>query len=251
MTKENNPIKKNLIVFTWFMFVYVILFEFILPVNKVIPKPTLLFESFFHIWRDYNLVFAFTTTATIIYLALVSSWIQIYIGVSRYLKYYAYVENSLDSLRFLKYLTIFFFIVIFNFWFPNSLFAEFFFSFIISVFLTAKKLFEESKKVNEGYILVARNLGLSSYDIYEDVYWKASLPALSKYFRSVHYYLWGVVLIYEFIGNSNGLGSIYRIAITYNDFTALFVLAIMISLLIWFGDYLIGLINKKTIHWTA
>lgn len=251
MAKENHSIKNNLIVFAWFLFVYVILFEFILPLNKVIPKPTLLFESFLHIWRDYNLLFAFTSTATIIYLALVTSWVQIYIGVSRYLKYYVYIENILYSIRYLKYFTIFFLIVLFNFWFSNSLVAEFFFSFMIAVFLTAKKLFEEAKKVNEEYILVARNLGLVPYDIYENVYWKASLPALSKYFKSVHYYLWGVVLIYEFISNSYGLGSIYRIAITYNDFTALFVLAIMISLLIWFGDSLIGLINKRTIHWTA
>ncbi len=251
MIKENSSVKNSIVLFITLLFIYIILFEFILPVNKIIPKPTLLFESFIHIWRDYNLVFAFTTTTTIVYLALVSCWVQIYIGVARYLKYFNQIENSFSSLRFFRYFTIFFFIVLFNFWFPNSLFGEFLFTFIIAVFCTARKLFEESKKVNEEYILVARNLGLSSYDIYEDVYWKASLPALSKYFKRVHYYLWGVVLTYEFIGNSYGIGSIYRTAIAYNDFTALFVLAIMISLLIWFGDYLIGLINRRTIHWTV
>ncbi|MCX6167900.1 MAG: hypothetical protein NTX65_01050 [Ignavibacteriales bacterium] len=250
MIKENNTIKNNLIVSAWLMFIYIVLFEFILPINKIIPKPTLLFESFVHIWRDYNLVFAFTTTTTIIYLALISCWVHLYMGYTRYLKSYIKIKNSFSSLSFFRYLTIFFIALLFNFWFPSNLFGEFFFTFIIAAFLISKKLFEESKNVNEEYILVARNLGLTSYDIYEDVYWKATLPTLSKYMQRIHYYLWGVVLTYEFIGNSYGLGTIYRTVSAYNDFTGLFVLGIMISLLIWFGDYLIGLITKRLIHWT-
>jgi ABC-type nitrate/sulfonate/bicarbonate transport system permease component len=250
MIKENNSTKDNLILFTWLLFVYIVLFEFILPINKIIPKPTLLFESLIHIWRDYNLVFAFTTTASIIYLALICCWVYLYMGYSHYLRSDIFIKNSFNSLRYFKYLTVFFFAILFNFWFPNNLFGEFFFTFIIATFWSGKKLLEESKRVNEEYILVARNLGLTSIDICEMVYWKASLPALSNNIKRIHYYLWVVVLTYEFIGNFYGLGSIYRTIVAYNDFTALFVLAIMTSLIIWFGDYLIGLIIKRTIHWT-
>jgi ABC-type nitrate/sulfonate/bicarbonate transport system permease component len=250
MIKENNSIKNNLVVFAWLLFIYIVLFEFILPINKVIPKPTILFESLVHVWRDYNLAFAFTTTATIVYLSLITCWVQIYIGVARYLKYMEHLENSFTSLRFLKYFTPIFFIILINFWFPNDLFGEFLFAFVMAVFLTTKKLFEESRKVNEEYILVSKNLGLSQNDIYKDVYWKSSLPALANYFKHVHFYTWGLVLTFEFISNSHGLGSIYRAITAYNDFTGLFVLGIMISLLIWFGDFLIGLIIKRTIHWT-
>lgn len=251
MIEKNSSVKNSIVLFITLLFVYIILFEFILPINKILPKPSLLVESFLHIWRDYNLIYAFTISATVIYLMLILGFIFVYVRVALLTKLFVEFEGSILSLRLFKYLPAFFFAVIFNFWFPDKLIGEFIFAFILVLFLVSKKLFAESKNVKEEYLLVARNLNLTPSDIYEDVYWKSSLPVLSKYIKQIHYYLWVLVLVYEFIGNSYGVGSIYRTALVYNDFTALFTLALMIALLIWFGDYLIGSIQNKLIRWTA
>lgn len=251
MMKKNSSFKNSLTLFITLLFVYIVLFEFILPVNKILPRPGLLAESFFHIWRDYNLIYAFTVSTTVIYLMLVIGLLAVYVRIAWLMKFFVEFEETILSLRLFKYLPAFFFAVIFNLWFDDKLLGEFIFAFLIVLFLILKKLFEESKLVKEEYLLVAHNLDLTSGDIYKNVYWKSSLPNLSEHFKQIHYYLWVLILVYEFIGNSNGIGFIYRTALAYNDFTALFTLALMIALLIWFGNYLIGTVKNKLIHWTA
>jgi ABC-type nitrate/sulfonate/bicarbonate transport system permease component len=182
---------------------------------------------------------------------LILGFVFVYVRIARLTKLFVEFEGSFLSFRLFRYLPAFFFAVIFNFWFSKNLIGEFIFSFILVLFLVSKKLFEESKNVKEEYLLVARNLKLTPSDIYEKIYWKSALPVLSDYFKRIHYYLWVLVLVYEFIGNSHGVGSIYRASLAYNDFTALFTLAIMIALLIWFGDFFIASLKKKLIHWTA
>ncbi len=251
MIKENSSAKNSFVLFITLLFVYIVLFEFILPVNKILPRPSLLAESFLHIWRDYNLIYAFTISTTVIYLMLMLGFFFVYIRIAWLMKVFVELEATILSFRLFRYLPAFFFAVIFNLWFDDKLLGEFIFALLLVLFLMSKKLFEESKNVKEEYLLVARNLNLTPGDIYEDVFWKSSLPILSEYVKQIHYYLWVLVLVYEFIGNSYGIGSIYRIALAYNDFTALFTLALMIALLIWFGNYLIGAIQNKLIHWTA
>ncbi len=251
MTKVNSSTKNNFILFAALLFVYIILFEFILSINKVLPKPTLLYESIIHIWRDYNFFFALTTTTSVIYIALLLGFVIIYLSSSWLLKIFVEMEGAILSLRLFRYLPAFFFAILFNFWFSDNLFAEFVFALLATIFLASQKLFDESKQVKEEYILTAKNLNLTASDIYKDVYWKSSLPDLIKYFERIHYYLWVLVLIYEFIGNSLGLGFIYRTILLYEDFTALFTTAVIVSLLIWFGSFVIRFTQKKFIFWNS
>jgi len=250
MKGKNSSTKNSFSLFIALLFVYVLLFEFILPVNKILPRPSLFFDSFVHIWRDYNLTSAFTITTSVVYLSLIISFIVVFAAISLLFKIFIELEGTILSLRLFRYLPAFFFAIIFNFWFSEKLFAEFVFASLAAIFFSIQKLFEESKNVKEEYILVARNLGLTPSDIYEKVYWKSAQPTLIKYYERIHYCLWGIVLIFEFIGNSNGFGYIYRVALSYKDYTALFTFAIIISLIIWFGNFLIRVINKKLIHWT-
>ncbi len=251
MTVKNSSVKNSAVLFITLLFVYVVLFEFILPVNKILPKPTLMAESFFHVWRDYNLVYAFTISSTVIYLMLFLGFILVYFSIVWIIKAMVELKPTILSFRLFKYLPAFFFAVVFNFWFADILLGEFIFALTLVLLLIFKKLFEESKNIKDEYLVVARNLNMPTSKIYKNIYWKFSLPALSEYTKQIHYYLWVLVLVYEFIGNSFGLGSIYRQALAYNDFTALFTLALLIALLIWFGNYLIALITKNLIHWGA
>ena len=251
MKEKKILLKNSVVLFVTLLFVYIVLFEFILPINKVLPKPSSLYESFLHIWADYKLLFAITTTTSVIYIAISLSTLLIYCGAKYFIKLFVEMRHSVLSFRIFRYVPIFFIAVLFNFWLPNNLLAEFIFGFLIAAFLVLNKLFDESKNTKEEYLLVARNLNLSQSDIYENVYWKSSLPALAKYYEQIHLSLWTFILIYEFIDNTHGLGYIFRTALDYKDFTALYTIAIVLSLLIWFGNSVIRFVNNKIIYWSA
>jgi ABC-type nitrate/sulfonate/bicarbonate transport system permease component len=129
--------------------------------------------------------------------------------------------------------------------------AEFLFGFLAAAFLAMNKFFDQSKNIKEEYLLVARNLNLSQSDIYTKVYWKSALPALAKYYEQIHLSLWTLVLIYEFIDNTHGFGFIFRTALDYKDYTTLYTTAVILSLMIWFGNSVIRFVNKKIIYWGA
>lgn len=251
MKEKKILVKNSVVLFVTLIFVYIVLFEFILPINKILPKPSSLYESFLHIWSDYKLLFAFTTTTSVIYVAITLSVLFLYAGAKYYIKIFVEMRYSVLSFQIFRFVPILFIAVLFNFWLPNNLLAEFLFGFLTTAFLAINKLFDESKKINEEYLLVARNLNLSQSDIYKKVYWKSALPAMAKYYEQIHLSLWTLVLIYEFIDNTHGFGFIFRTALDYKDFTTLFTTAVILSLLIWFGNSVIRFVNNKIIYWSA
>lgn len=251
MTNNKTVLKNRFYFLLALLFVYVLLFDFILPLNKILPKPSLLFESLLFIWKDYNLLSALFVSATFVYVALILSFVFSYLNASWLFKKFDRYAGSILTLGVFKLIPVFFFAVLFNYWFPQQLLGELIFTIAISFFLITQKLFDERKNVKEEYLLVARNLNLVASDVYEQIYWKALLPVIIKYYIRVHTYLWGIVLTYEFFGNSHGVGSIFRAALSFNDFTSLITLGVLIALLIWFSDFVIKLIHKKIIFWDA
>ncbi|MCX6173791.1 MAG: ABC transporter permease subunit [Ignavibacteriales bacterium] len=251
MKEKKILLKNSVVLFITLLFVYIVLFEFILPINKVLPKPSSLYESFIHIWSDYKLLFAFTTTTSVIYVAITLSVLFVYVGAKYFIKLFIEMRYSILSFQIFRFIPIFFIVVLFNFWLPNNLFAELLFGFSVTAFFSMNKLFDESKKIKEEYLLVARNLNLSQSDINKKVYWKSALPALTKYYEKVHLSLWTLILTYEFIDNTHGFGFIFRTALDYKDFTGLYTLAIILSLLIWLGNSVIRFVNNKIIYWGA
>ena len=249
MTGRKNASKNNLLFFITILFVYLLLFEFILPVNKLIPRPTLVTDSFIHIWSDYSLVYALSSSLTIIYSMLVLGLALLHFGSSFFVRIIVEYRESLLTLRLFRFIPVFALAVFFAFWFSDKLLGEFIFAFLVIFLSLFKKLFEEVKSVKEEYITVARNLDLSPGDISSGVFWKSALPELIKYFKNNHSYFWTLILLFEFTGNSFGIGSIYRQALAYNDFTALFTITILVTILIWMGNYLLGLINNKLFPW--
>ena len=250
MTGKNNSVKNIYLFFISILFVYIVLFEFILPVNKLIPRPSLVTDSFIHIWSDYSLVYAISASLTVIYSMMVLVFALIYLGSSFLLKILVEYKESIVTLRLFRFVPVFALSVFFAFWFSDRLLGEFIFAFLAIIFLLVKMLFKESNSTREEYLTVARNLDLPMKDIYSKILWKSSLPAISGSFQKSHSYIWTIILLFEFISNYSGIGSIYRQALAYNDFTALFTITILVTILIWTGNYLLGLIKNKFIPWT-
>ena len=246
---KNGSVKSKLMLFVVLLFIYVLLFEFILPDNKVLPKPSLLFDTFTSIWSIYHLLQAFAVTTTVIYVSLALGYV-ITLFRARFIIMTSYeLPESVESLKLFKYFPPVFIVLLFVFWFNNSIYAEFAFGLVVTTFMLSVKLFEETKKVKQEYILVGKNLGLPQNKIYSQIIWKAAEPGVFKSMFGIHYLLWTLVIVYEFIANIGGFGGVYRTALLYNDYSTFICVAIMICLVMWFGNSVLSLIYNKYFAW--
>lgn len=231
------------------IFIYIVLFEFVLLPIRFIPKPSILFESFISLWDTYNLAVLLFSTTSIIYIALLLGSLLI-IFSAKYLLKIIYEYPGLMNLNIpFKYFSIFFFALLFNIWFSDSLTAEFVFAFLVVLSFLLSALNTVSQNPKEEYVLTAKSLGLSSNEIYGKVIWKDIQPSIFSKLTKLHISLWTIILIYEFVGQNEGIGSLYFLAYSYNDIAAIVALGILISLLILIGNMVIKFLYKKIFFW--
>ena len=159
------------------------------------------------------------------------------------------LSAPVETLKVFKYFPPFFIAMMFAFWFGDSFYAELLFGILIVTFMMSNKLFKESTNVKNEYILVAKNLGLSKNKIYSKIIWKAVEPEVFKELFAVHYFLWIIIMIYEFVSNISGFGGVYRTALLYNDYSALIAIAVIISIIIFIANRLLTLIQNKIFFW--
>lgn len=242
-------LKNRLIFFFVLLFVYVILFEFVLPVNKILPKPSLLLESVTALFTDYNLLSQMAITTTIVYLAIPIAFALVWLLSFRFSIMITKNIGFFNNLRLFKYFPTFFFVVLFTFWFQNSLFAELIFAVIISTVHISNSFIKTAGYVPKEYTDSAKSLNIVGKELHKKVIWAYSLPKLITEIKILHYSLWVLLLIYEFVGVNNGFGGIYNLALKYNDLSVFILLAIIIALLIWLGNSIISYIKNKLVFW--
>ena len=246
---KNTSWKSKFYFILTLIFVYVLLFEFILPVNKILPRPSLLLDTFSSIWRDYNLLQSIGLTTSVVYVSIILAYPIIWMKSRFIIRASRELNISMETLRVFRFIPIFLIVVFLVSWFSNSVISEFVFALIVASFLLGTRLFTESKNVKSEYLLVGKNLGLSQNRIYSKIIWKAAEPEVLKSLVIIHFYLWGLVLIYEFIANIAGLGGVLSFALSYNDFASIFALTIIISILICIGNYIIEFIIDRLAPW--
>jgi NitT/TauT family transport system permease protein len=246
---QNEDSKGSVKLLAAIVFVYIVLFEFILPMNRFLPKPSMLFESIIHIWKDYSLLYTVTATTSVVFISLVLGYVSAYLNSSQLLKFYKQRPGSFEALKLFKYIPALLIASAFYFWFSEHLFAEILFTLLAACFMIYESLLKSSKEVNEEYILVGKNLGQTDSEIYEKICWRSAQPMVIKDLVEIHLRLWGLVLLFEYITNIYGLGHVIRSIIDYKDFTALFNIFILVSILIWIGDSFIRFIRTKFIFW--
>lgn len=233
------------------LFVYVVLFEFVLPINKVLPKPSMLFESFISIWGDYNLLSNLTNTVTAVYASLVASYFLIHIFAGKIIGLFVNLGISKKSADAVKYYPSFFVAVLFVFWLPQSFYSEIIFLFLTSIFILLNKLAKEINSVDKEQVLSAMSLGIGKSKIYSSVIWKNCQPALTSKTLKIHSYIWFMAMVFEFIDGGAGFGFVYKRMLEYNDFAGIFSVAILVTAIILTGNFLIKFIRSKTIFWES
>ena len=225
------------------------MFEFVLTPVRFLPKPTILFDSFISIWGIYNLAEALFTTTTIIYLALFLGYVFAVIFATQIIKILLEYPGIINISVPFKFLSSFFFAIVFNLWFQESVIAEFLFALLIVIGIIISEMNKSVKTCHEEFILTAKTLGLEINEIYKKIIWKEIQPKVFDCLIKAHIWLWIIVLVYEFIGGMEGLGSVYHIAFTYNDIAGIIALGLLSSLLILLGNWIINYLRSKIIFW--
>lgn len=240
--------KRNLKFLFSLLILYLVLFELILPKNKFIPQPTTFFESFLHLWSIYGLLLPLISTATIVYFSILISYLFVFYFRILIIKNVISYNSKLQVLKVFKYLPAFFIVLLFSLWFKDSLSAEIVFGILVSLVMIIKKINELILDVKKEYIIFAHQVNPNK--MFSEVYWKSILPKLFSYLYDLQFYLWILILVYEFISESYGIGLIYKQALTYKDIGAIFSISIIVSIIIWISNFFIKLIEMKKIFWS-
>lgn len=246
-----KQIKENLKILFVLTIVYVILFEFVLPPNGILPKPSLLIEAFTSLFADYQILDKLFITASAVYIGILIGFIMLFLTRGIICKLAFMINKDVLKINIFRYVPAFFYAVLFAFWFEASVIAEVIFAVIAVYFLLVKNYVKSIGKVKEEYITSAISLGYSEKRISNEIIWKASLPKIMSKLKTIHYYIWTGIIIYEFVGNNNGIGYIYNSIIEFEDLSALFGLAILLSVLVLIGVSALNSINKKIINWES
>lgn len=230
------------------LFVYIVLFEFILPPLKIIPVPSELPNVFTSLADDYHLFSAFLSSISAALSALLFSAVILMIFPKSVAKIVDKYKASANALMGIRYFTLVSIAALFALWFGDSLTAEFILLFLFFFTNLFFVLVEKSVEIPKTYIDAALGLKTDEDKIYKEVYFKSLSPFLRDKFTALHLSLWTFLLIYEVFTGEN-LGAIFKMSVIYSDYSALFLFVILLSLIVFILNYLLQTLIDKTIFW--
>lgn len=234
-----------------YLLLWFILFEFIIPVSDVLPKPSIVVQSFDALWSDYNLLINFLSTVSSIYLPLIISYFFVMV-ISGFLynrqnNFTAFINSVHWFSKYLPAILIAFLII---YWFPESNYIEP--VFVLFTALSSMIIFYQLniKNVKQEYIDSALSLGVTKFQLNRKVIWKSIQPKLFSHFVELHIYIWSMIIAFEFIKGGFGLGVVLKKALQYRDLSALFSIFIITGITIFIGQTIIRYLKKKFVFWS-
>ncbi|MCF8265468.1 MAG: hypothetical protein K9I99_13295 [Melioribacteraceae bacterium] len=249
MLKLTDSSKNKLKLVSAVVFIYILLFEFILPDSEFFPRPTLILESLKALWSEYFLFTEFAYTSSALYIAFLIALVIMHFSSGFIIKTMLKFKESVEALSVFGYFPSFFYAVLIAFWFELNWFIELAFLLIAFVTLFWKDLFNSLSTIKTEYNDAALSIkGDRDSDFYDVVY-KSILPEFVKTLSKNHLYVWIVLLTFEFIHDVSGLGSLFNKILNFHDLGGVFGLTIVVSLLIFIGNMLIQFANKRMVDW--
>ena len=231
------------------LFIYILLFEFILPANKVLPKPSILYLSITDLFTDYNFLSAFILTVSVIYISIFISYFVLKFFASLLIDI-SFSYPRMNKIFLLgKYFMPIFLIFLFSFWFGDNIYAEYLFAFIIVGTALKETLVSSTLNIETEYIEAAKSLGVNKIELIKNVIWKTIQPKLYKTIVKSHFVLWTLIIVYEFITRTSGLGNIFRLALKYNDISIIVLLSLIIMITMYLFSILLELVKRKFFFW--
>ncbi len=251
MRLKKNAVKNLHKLLILYFILWILLFEFILPVNNILPKPSVVLLSFGALWSDYKLPVNFLSTICAVYFSLAIAYLIVWLLSEFLIKQNHFISDFLLSLHwfsiFIPWIILGLFLI---YWFPASELVKYIFSFLIAFFSIMTHLKEEFGNVKREYIESAISLGANEKTVAKKIIWKSIQPQLFKRINFLQFQLWSLTIIFEYISGGYGLGNIYRHALNYRDLSAIFTITIIIGITIFLGTQLIKYLKNKFYHWS-
>jgi len=249
MSNKNTFFRKPFTLILFFLLIWVVLFQFVFVQNNFLPKPLIVYNSFSDLVNIYQLPSNFFFSVGAIAFSLLISVILLY-----FLRYYLLTRNFISEILLSIYKLKYFIPVIligifFIFWFPHSIYAEYIFLTISSFIYLSGLMIKAKEGLENEYVIAAKSLGINNRKIYAEIEFKQLLPLLKDSFTTLHLNLWGLLIAYEYIQHTWGLGTIINNSIQYRDLSTLFSISLLICLTIISGNYILKFIFNRFIHW--
>ncbi|MDX9923474.1 MAG: hypothetical protein RBS48_01820 [Ignavibacteriaceae bacterium] len=201
---------------------------------------TYIWFEFISILQDYFIVQNLAFTSTVVYSALALLYIVLYF----ILHYTPSIINCLitisEKLSFIKYLPVLVLAIILNLLFPGQIWSEFVFAFLFSFVLVIIQINKTKSRTNPEYSKFAKDLSINFEVVKEKLYFSN----LFRKIKNIHYEVWLLILVYEFINGQDGLGGVLKKGFIFDDLYAVLVTGLIIGLLIWVVDFLVSFLKK-------
>lgn len=252
MISKNTSGKKIAYFLLSYFILWIVLFEFILPSNNFLPKPSIVLDSFGALWSDYHLLRNFISSVASIYISIIAAYYLLRILNKSLLNEKEGFRNFIFSIewfsKFVPGIVLGFFLI---YWFPHSEYIKYLFIFIVvfnTLFLKHNNL---SSKIKREYIDSALSLGANNSIIANKVIWKSLQPDLMNHIYNSHLYFWAMLIIFEFANNGEGFGYIFRRGLEYKDLSALVAMLLITGLIIFLGSLIIRISRNKFFFWSG
>jgi ABC-type nitrate/sulfonate/bicarbonate transport system permease component len=235
-------------IFLTLLFVYLILFEFILPINNILPKPSFIIESFTTIWSDYNIAISLLETYSIIVFSFLGGYFLCWLFRGLTIYFGEEQKEIFSSFSWLRSVNIFFVVILVGFWFGDSITAFMIFMMIFQFLGLMNELMKLNKE-DEAYQLTVMSLSSDKNRDMAEIKWKLRIPQIYKSIIEKQSLMWLLVLTYEFIHLDVGVGYVIKQILAYKDFTGLFPIIIITALLYKLNFLLLKISVKKYAFW--
>jgi ABC-type nitrate/sulfonate/bicarbonate transport system permease component len=234
-----------------YFLLWILLFELILPINNIFPKPSIVFQSLFDLFKNYQLRWNYLSTVSAIYFPLILAYYLVRVLFPFILQKTVISDIILSVEWFSRYIPGIILAMILIYWFPQSEFTKFIFAFLISfsAFMFRSKHLAEN--LGSEYSLALQSFGVKTNSISRKVIWKAIQPDLMAHIIRQNIYLWASVILFEYINLGYGLGTLLSKILQFKDLSALVMIFLIIGVSIFISTQLFKLIKNKFYFWKA
>ena len=234
-----------------YFLLWILLFELILPVSNISPKPSIVFQSLFDLVKTYQLGWNYLSTVSAIYFPLILAYYLVQIIFPIILNKTLISDIILSVEWFSRYIPGIILAMILIYWFPQSEITKFIFVFLISFtsFMFRSKNLAEN--LGSEYSLALKSFGIEANSISRKVIWKAIQPDLTAHIIRQNIYLWASIVIFEYVNLGYGMGTILRKILQFRDLSALVMIFVIIGTSIFISTQLLKLIKNKAYFWKA
>lgn len=239
---------KSFKIFLVVILIYLIIFEFIFPSNKIFPSASVIWLSAIELYDKYNFLMNLLSTLSAVYISVLFNYLLTKILFPYFRKYLTNTSEN-NFINFITFIPFFLLSIIFVLWLQDFIFTKYLVASLVLFPFTFNRLFTQKENDSTEYLDFYKSLGLKETTIINKILFKLKEPEYYYTQLKNHSLIWSLVIIVEFLQQQEGIGNILRIAFKYQDISITFTITIFISLTVYFLHFAFRKLYHKIYFW--